>query len=154
MVNLTWTHVRSCTRVSFTSIGCIWPGLLHPECSLPTLVWIATNSVYQYLYTTMTAIMVKRYKKWVHEQRLKSMVNHPTRVTKNSRTCIDHILTNRLDLYHNAATFDPGLHLTKKNTYHVPSHMSLADHIVILTKTNFDYFSQIKIGLKLQVVWM
>ncbi len=53
--------------------------------------------------------MVNRYRKWIHEQRLKSMINTATRITKNSRTCIDHILTNRQDLYHNAAIFDPGL---------------------------------------------
>ena len=53
--------------------------------------------------------MTTKYRKWLGNQRLKSMINDPTRITKQSHTCIDHILTNRPDLYHNASVLDPGL---------------------------------------------
>ncbi len=30
--------------VSFTIVGCVWPGLTHPGCVLPAPEWITTNS--------------------------------------------------------------------------------------------------------------
>ena len=43
-VILASTHVRIHGWVSFTIVGCIWPGLTHPGCILPTPRWITTNS--------------------------------------------------------------------------------------------------------------
>ena len=38
-------HMIFCeTRVSFTGVGCIWPGLKHPGCGLPVHEVITTNS--------------------------------------------------------------------------------------------------------------
>ena len=51
----------------------------------------------------------KRYKLMLARQKLTSMILSPTRITNTSKSCIDHLVTNRPDLYHNAGVFDPGL---------------------------------------------
>ena len=79
--------------------------------------------------------MVNKYRKWIHQQRLKSM---------------------------KSAIFDPGISdhnliFASRKKKHLPrthTYMSLADHIVILMKTSFDFFSIIRIGLRLHPVRM
>ena len=52
---------------------------------------------------------VTLYKQMLKRLRLTNLFNCPTRVTINSRSCIDHIITNRPDLYRNCNVIDPGL---------------------------------------------
>ena len=51
----------------------------------------------------------KKYKDMIKRLRLSNLYSAPTRVTRTSKSCIDHILTNRKDLYRNCNTIDPGL---------------------------------------------
>ena len=52
---------------------------------------------------------VKAYKDFLKRSQLFSLNSLPTRITNTTRTNLDHILTNRRDLYWNSNTIDPGL---------------------------------------------
>ncbi len=56
------------------------------------------NDSKKQLYTAM----LKRMK-------LSSLITEPTRITTHSKTCIDHIVTNRNVMYNNAGVIDMGL---------------------------------------------
>ncbi len=52
---------------------------------------------------------VKKYKTCIQALGMTQLINQPTRVTLNSRTTIDHILTNREDLYYRGGVINPGI---------------------------------------------
>ena len=51
----------------------------------------------------------KKYKEVLRRLKLDLLINTPTRVTLHSKSCLDHIVTNRPDMYNNADTIDLGL---------------------------------------------
>ncbi len=51
----------------------------------------------------------KKYKNFVKNSILSQLISVPTRVTLHSRTCLDHFLTNRPELYVTSGSINPGL---------------------------------------------
>ena len=51
----------------------------------------------------------KLYKDFINSTGLTQLIDEPTRTTLNNRTTIDHIITNREDLYHTGRTLDWGI---------------------------------------------
>ena len=49
----------------------------------------------------------KKYHEVLRRLKLSSLMTEPTRVTVHSSSCIDHIVTNRPKMYHNAGRFRP-----------------------------------------------
>ena len=49
---------------------------------------------------------VKKYQKFIESLGITQLISEPTRVTNTSSSIIDHILTNREDLYLNGYTYD------------------------------------------------
>ena len=47
--------------------------------------------------------------KFLKSYNLSQLINHPTRITIGSSTCIDHVYCNNSDLYSHRGTLDPGL---------------------------------------------
>ena len=60
-------------------------------------------------YNSRTDASVKQYKDFLKRAQLSCLNMKPTRITNTSRTNLDHILTNRKDMYWNSGTIDPGL---------------------------------------------
>ncbi len=60
-------------------------------------------------YNSRTDSSVKQYKEFLKRAQLTCLNMQPTRITNTTRSNLDHILTNRKDLYLNCNTVDPGL---------------------------------------------